>query len=91
MLGRKDEALAEVRRAIEMSENVQRNQFALDLANAYCWLGDPERALNQLDKLVSENAIGVNYGDLKFNPAWDPLREDPRFEKFSPPQPKRFR
>jgi TolB-like protein/tetratricopeptide (TPR) repeat protein/predicted Ser/Thr protein kinase len=80
-LGRKDEALAELRHAIEISENSERYDFALDLPNAYCWLGDRERALNELQKLLNEGAIGVNYGDLKFNPAWDSLRDDPRFEK----------
>jgi serine/threonine protein kinase/tetratricopeptide (TPR) repeat protein len=80
-LGRKDEALAELKKAIEISENPQRHQFALDLPNAYCWLGDRQRALSELEKLLNEGAIGVNYGDLKFNPAWDSLRDDPRFEK----------
>jgi TolB-like protein len=36
-----------------------------------------------LDQLATSarNAVGVDYGDLKFNPVWDPLRGDPRFEK----------
>jgi serine/threonine protein kinase/tetratricopeptide (TPR) repeat protein len=80
-LGRKDEALAELTKAIEASENPQGYQFALDLPNAYCWLGDRDRALNELQKLLNEGAIGVNYGDLKFNPAWDSLRDEPRFAK----------
>jgi serine/threonine protein kinase/tetratricopeptide (TPR) repeat protein len=80
-LGRKEEALAELKRALELSENVQRYQFALDVPNAYCWLGEPERALNELEKLLNEGAVGVSYGDLKFNPAWDPLRSNPRFDK----------
>jgi len=80
-LGRKDEALAELTQAVELSENPQRYQFALDLPNAYCWLGDRDRALNELEKLLNENAIGVNYGDLKFNPAWDSLRDNPRFDR----------
>jgi TolB-like protein/Tfp pilus assembly protein PilF len=80
-LGRKDEALAELRHAIEISENIERYDFSLDVPNAYCWLGERDRALTELERLLDEDAIGVNQGDLKFNPAWDPLRDDPRFEK----------
>jgi len=54
--------------------------------------GDKESALAQLAHLVAlpygsysmpfgVSLVGVSYGDLKFNPLWDPLRGDPRFEK----------
>jgi tetratricopeptide (TPR) repeat protein len=80
-LGRREVAIDEAVRARELTDEVSRFLIMLDLPKVYCWLGDRERALNELEKLLNEGAIGVNYGDLKFNPAWDPLRDDPRFEK----------
>ena len=80
-LGQRELAIEEALRARELTDEVSRGLIMLDLPNVYCWLGDHDGALNELEKLLNEGAIGVNYGDLKFNPAWDSLRDDPRFEK----------
>jgi TolB-like protein/class 3 adenylate cyclase len=42
--------------------------------------GEKDLAIQQL-AISAQNAIGIDYGDLKLNPLWDPLRGDPRFEK----------
>ena len=42
--------------------------------------GEKELAIQQLEN-SAQNAIGIDYGDLKLNPMWDPVRGDPRFEK----------
>jgi TolB-like protein/Tfp pilus assembly protein PilF/predicted Ser/Thr protein kinase len=80
-LGHREVAIDEAVRARELTDEVSRSIIMLDLPSVYCWLGDRERALNELEKLLKEGAIGVSYGDLKFNPAWDSLRDEPRFEK----------
>ena len=54
------------------------------LAVVYAWTNQADLAFAELEKLVAGPA-GANYpsqptyGDLKLNPLWDPLREDPRF------------
>jgi hypothetical protein len=42
--------------------------------------GDKDLAVEQLE-ISARDPVGMDYGDLKFNPLWDPLRGDPRFEK----------
>jgi TolB-like protein/Flp pilus assembly protein TadD len=42
--------------------------------------GDKNLALEQL-AISAQKPPGVSYGNLKFDPLWDPLRGDPRFEK----------
>ena len=42
--------------------------------------GDKNLALEQL-AISAQKPAGVSYGDLKFDPLWDQLRGDPRFEK----------
>ena len=42
--------------------------------------GDNNLALDEL-AISAQQPNGTTYGDLKFNPLWDPLRGDPRFEK----------
>ncbi len=80
-LNRRELAIDEATRGRELTDELSRSMIMLDLPNVYCWLGDRDRALNELEKLLNEGVIGVSYGDLKFNPAWDSIRDDPRFTK----------
>lgn len=83
-LGRKEEAIREARRAVEL---VPLSRDALDgpgqllvLAEIYAQLADGEAALEQLAKIVRLPA-GPDYGRLKFDPVWDGLQTDPRFQE----------
>ncbi|PYK75272.1 MAG: hypothetical protein DME42_02935 [Verrucomicrobia bacterium] len=46
------------------------------LAVIYGWTGEKESALAQLEQLATQ-LPGTDYGDLKLDPNWDPLRGDP--------------
>jgi TolB-like protein/Flp pilus assembly protein TadD len=54
--------------------------FPLTIAQIAVQAGKKDLALEQL-AISARNPVGVEFGDLKFNPLWDPLRGDPRFEK----------
>ena len=47
------------------------------------WAGDKELALQQLETglRAPTASLLLSYGALKLFPVWDPLRDDPRFEK----------
>jgi len=79
-LGRRDDAVREVAEGYQSTDELNRSYIVLDSANVRVWLGDRDGALSTLEKVVN-TAIGVSSGDLKFNPCWDPLRDDPRFQK----------
>ncbi len=83
-LGRKDDAIREGRRAIELvpvsKDAIDGADFILNLAVIYAWTGEKDLALEQLNK-VSKLPYAPSYGDLRLSPEWDPLRGDPRFEK----------
>jgi hypothetical protein len=53
------------------------------MALVYAWTGERDRALEQLEIVarIPAGPAGPTYGDLKFNPCWDSLRGDPRFDK----------
>jgi TolB-like protein/Tfp pilus assembly protein PilF len=83
-LGRKEEALQEGRRAIEL---LQVEEDALVgptmikyLAMIAAWVGDKDLACEQL-AIATRPPSTVSYGQLKLLPFWDPLRGDPRFEE----------
>ena len=40
---------------------------------------EPELAIEKLDYLLSIPSL-ISAADLRFNPQWDPLRDDPRFQ-----------
>ena len=84
-LGRNEESIQEGRRAMEMrpiSEDVEDGPvIAVNVAAAHAWANQSDFALEQLKILIKVPDYHLNYGDLKTNPAWDPLRKDPRFDK----------
>ena len=83
-LGRKEEALNEGRRAMELvfsvknlyTENYVKKSFAIICA----WTGERELALEQVEALIKMPG-SYTYGNFRLSPMWDPLRGDPRFEK----------
>jgi TolB-like protein/Flp pilus assembly protein TadD len=86
-LGRKEEALREGRRAIELvpveKDSVTHSQMLVYFAMIAAWAGEKDIALQYLT-VNAQSAGGyqvATYGMLKLHPFWDPLRGDPRFEK----------
>ncbi len=83
-LGRKEEALREGRRAIELLP-VEKDAFVGRYLVRYfgviaAWVGEKDLACQQLAGLLGP-PIFLYYGELKLMPLWDPLRGDPCFEK----------
>ena len=83
-LGRKEEALREGRRAIELTPVAKDSLDGADVLYFYAvicaWTGEPDLAIEQLETLA-KIPTGLSYGDIRLDPNWDPLRGDPRFEK----------
>jgi serine/threonine-protein kinase len=83
-LGRKEEALREGRRAVELlpmeKDPVEGVRRVANLAMIAAWVGDKDLAFEQLEKIIRRPSP-LSYGGLKLFPWWDPLRGDPRFEK----------
>jgi TolB-like protein/integral membrane sensor domain MASE1/class 3 adenylate cyclase/Flp pilus assembly protein TadD len=83
-LGRKEEALREGRRAVELlpvEKDAINGPLMIEyLAMIAAWVGDRDLACEQL-AIAIRPASTVSYGQLKLLPFWDPLRGDPRFEK----------
>jgi TolB-like protein/predicted Ser/Thr protein kinase len=83
-LGRKEEALQEGHRALELAPIAKDSLDGADVLYFYAvicaWTGERDMAIEQLETLAKIPA-GVSYGDIRLNPNWDPLRGDPRFEK----------
>src|SRR6266498_4491832 len=83
-LGRKDEALREGRRAVELlpveKDALAGNTMVKYLAMIAAWVGDKDVACEQLASAIRRPS-DLSYGQLKLLPFWDALRGDPRFEK----------
>jgi TolB-like protein/class 3 adenylate cyclase/Tfp pilus assembly protein PilF len=83
-LGRKEEAIREGRRAVELlpitKDSINGAMILEFLAVTYAWTGEKDLALKQLD-LVARTPSDFSYGRLRLHPFWDPLRGDPRFER----------
>jgi len=82
-LGQKQEAIAEGKRAVELlpesQDALDGPRATADLAQIYAWTGEFDEAFRLLDHLfVVPSHLTVPM--LKLDPAWDPLRQDPRFQ-----------
>ena len=86
-LGRKEDALREGRRAVELlpveKDSVNGLHMIEHLAVIAAWVGEKDLACEQLDKAIRYPMYpsAVSYGELKLSPWWDPLRGEPCFEK----------
>ena len=83
-LGRKEEALREGRRAVELlpveKDAINGPLMITYLAMTAAWAGDRDLACAQLGIVIRPPST-VSYGQLKLLPFWDSLRGDPRFQK----------
>jgi tetratricopeptide (TPR) repeat protein len=84
-LGQNEEALRRAHHAAEMCppsvDAVVGPMCEMFLAQVLAMAGDRDGAFDKLSKLANQPFSLINYGDLKLNPMWDNLRDDPRFDK----------
>jgi serine/threonine protein kinase/Tfp pilus assembly protein PilF len=86
-LGGKEAALKEGRRAIELlpveKDSINGTRMLVYFAIIAAWADEKGLALQQLElgARAPTPSQALNYGSLKLLPFWDPLRDDPRFEK----------
>jgi TolB-like protein/Flp pilus assembly protein TadD len=98
-LGRKDDALREGQRAMELkpiSHDVIEGAVVEDFYTLICvYVGEKDKAISRIERLLTV-PFGVDYADesitlsdLRQRWEWDPLRNDPRFQKIiAGPEPK---
>jgi serine/threonine protein kinase len=83
-LGENENALRHARHAAEILspsvDAVAGPMCEMRLAQVLAMTGDRDGAFDKLGKLV-KRPFGLNQGDLKLNPIWDDLRNDPRFDR----------
>jgi serine/threonine-protein kinase len=82
-LERKEEAIAEGKRAVELLPESQDAfagpQCTASLAEIYACTGELDEAFRLIDHLLGI-PNGLSIPILKLEPIWDPLRKDPRFQ-----------
>ena len=82
-LGKKDDAIREAKRGIELlpvEKEAWRGSYRLiDLAEAYTAVGEQEKALDLLERLVT---IPADFSRqlLNLEPRWKPLKQNKRFQ-----------
>lgn len=81
-LGEKQAAVRDAERAaktLPVTEDAYDGAIVLQsLAQVYAWSGETNRALDVLEELTRIPGY-LSYGYLRHEPAWEPLRGDPRF------------
>lgn len=81
-MGEKEKALKQARQAVEQYKDdaVAAPEPEAVLAQIQARFGDSDSALAALPHLLTVPA-GLNLADLRYDPKWDPLRQDARFQK----------
>jgi TolB-like protein/Tfp pilus assembly protein PilF len=99
LMGRKDDALREGQRGEELTsvskDMINRGTVQAFLALIYARIGDADHAIQLVERLLT-TPFAVDYADCSITLAdlrqrweWDPLRNDPRFQKIlAAPEPK---
>ncbi len=93
--GRKEDAIREGQRAIELSPGwLDKNEASAGLALIYARTGEAEEAITMIERLLTAPASLSRYWnmtltELKWRWEWDPLRGHPRFQKIlAGPEPQ---
>jgi serine/threonine protein kinase/Flp pilus assembly protein TadD len=85
-LGRKQEAIEEAIRAVEqrpISRDAVDGPFIItSLAAVYAWTNESDSAFRELAVLPGSPS-NLFRATFKADPIWDPIREDPRFDKLA--------
>jgi TolB-like protein/predicted Zn-dependent protease len=85
-LGQRDEFEVEAQRLLQV---LQKDKWSLPTAEeararGYAILGDADRAISLLERLLQETGShALTPALLRFDPVWDPIRNDPRFQKLA--------
>ncbi len=84
ILGRDQDAVAAAERAVEMwpisKDAVEGTVAVIELAKVYARVDDHGKAIDRLEELLSiPSRLSVPL--LRLDPAWDPLRDHPRFQE----------
>ncbi|MBV8277733.1 MAG: hypothetical protein JO170_21065, partial [Verrucomicrobia bacterium] len=84
LLNHKETAITEAKRAAEVlpisQDAVVGPQILVNLAVVYAWTNELDLAFETLSS-AAKMPRGLFYGHLKRDPYWEPLRQDPRYEK----------
>jgi serine/threonine-protein kinase len=82
-LGRRDEALAEIRAMREnfiyRKDAFLRPYIGIGMARIFADLGDANSAVEELEKVMSAPRNGFTVHRLRLEPNWDTIRDHPRF------------
>jgi TolB-like protein/Flp pilus assembly protein TadD len=82
-LGRRAEALAEIRAMRESfiyrKDAFLRHYIGIGMARVFAELGDANSAVDELDRVMSQPRNGFTVHRLRLEPAWDRVRDHPRF------------
>jgi TolB-like protein/Flp pilus assembly protein TadD len=88
-LNEKEKALQQAQSAVKAYETdaIAKPQAETVLAQIQARFGDHDAAIAALPHLL-EVPAGLNVANLKYDPLWDPLRKDPRFQKLCEDKPQ---
>jgi TolB-like protein len=84
--GWKELAKAEAARVIELNASAAvpiERAYILALAKIYAWVSEPDLAWQQIEQFLALPPSGYSVHNFRLDPVWDPLRNDPRFQKLT--------
>ena len=83
-LGLRDKAIREAQKAVDLipvsKDALDGPEYLAHLAETYTIAGEYDAAIDKLEYLL-EIPAGVHPGELKVDPLWVPLRDNPRFQR----------
>jgi serine/threonine protein kinase/Flp pilus assembly protein TadD len=84
-LGKKSEAIREGKKGYDLlpisREAWRGTHRLLDLAQIYTMTGEKDLAIKAIGELINRPTDALSVSLLKIDPVWDPLRDDPDFQK----------